>query len=68
MPFVNIDIFVVVTEIIFPLDIVFGQDLVKYALVTVVEVVNARGKNQEIMNERSGSFAAYVLLLSVINQ
>ncbi len=76
VPFVKVDIFVVVTEIIFPLDIVLGQDLVKDALALVtaaVEVVNARGEDQEIVNvledfEPWQSFAAYVLLLSVINQ
>ncbi len=53
MPFVKVDIFVVVTEMIFPLDIVLGQDLVKDALALVtaaVEVVNARGEDQEIVN------------------
>lgn len=52
MPFVKVDIFVV-TEIIFPLDIVLSQDLVKDALALVtaaVEVVNARGEDQEIVN------------------
>lgn len=52
MPFVKVDIFVV-TEIIFPLDVVLSQDLVKDALALVtaaVEVVNARGEDQEIVN------------------
>lgn len=51
MPFIRVAIFVVVTEIIFPLDIILGRDLVKDALVnTAVEVVNVRGEDQKIVN------------------
>ncbi len=68
MPFVNIDIFVVVTEIIFPLDIILGQDLVKLRSRDRSRGGRECERKISMDRERSGSFANYVLLLSVSHQ